>query len=88
MRTERNHIMNKSTGKKLAKAALVVAVTGAAFPVMLSLGAGPASAACQGEVIGGSTARITCTDKVASCTYSVSPDGPWTRCVVEGGINN
>jgi hypothetical protein len=80
--------MDRHTRKKLVKFALAVAVTGAAFPTVLSLGAGPASAACQGEVIGGSTARITCTDKVASCTYSVSPDGPWTRCVVEGGINN
>jgi hypothetical protein len=86
--TPEEHIMNMSnTGKKLVKSALAAAVVGAGFPVMLSLGTGTASAGCQGEVYG-STHRITCSDEYTTCTYLVTPTGPSTRCVTEGGVNN
>jgi hypothetical protein len=81
--------MNMSnTGKKLMKCALAAAIVGAAVPAMLSLGVGAASAACQGEVLSGNTVRIACADEITSCVYYVSPQGPSTRCVSEGGVNN
>jgi hypothetical protein len=58
------------SGKKLVKSAVAVAVIGAAFPATLGLGAGSASAACQGEVYG-ATSRITCSDSSAPSTSRI-----------------
>jgi hypothetical protein len=75
--------------KKWVTAALSAAAAAtAALFIVSPFTAGSASAACQGKVFSSGASQITCSDEITTCTYMVGPEGPWTRCVSEGGINN